>query len=104
MSGNGDGRAGKPAAVPPSNTMEGAAPPMERITALTTAVSPAYALLAGCQLDLFTALANGPATVEEVADRLGVGEAKLRPLLYAFVPAGLLTVDDGHFANTAEAD
>ena len=42
-------------------------------------------------------------TPAEIADAIGVGAAKLSPLLYALVEAGLLTVNHGKFANTAEA-
>ena len=47
-------------------------------------------MLAGMQLDLFTALQSGPRTPSQLADTLGVG-------------AGLLTEQDGCFANTPEA-
>lgn len=68
------------------------------------AVYPSYALVAGMQLDLFTALKDGPCTTEQVAGAIGVSATKLRPLLYALVTANLLTVDGMQFANTEEAD
>ena len=43
-------------------------------------VFPAFALLAGMQLELFTALAEGPASAAQAAQRLGVREQKLAPL------------------------
>jgi cyclopropane fatty-acyl-phospholipid synthase-like methyltransferase len=67
-------------------------------------VYPALAMLAGMQLEVFTPLADGPLSVEALAARLGVKADKLRPLLYALVVAGLLTVADERFANTAESD
>lgn len=67
-------------------------------------VYPALAMLAGMQLDLFTPLADGPLTVEQLADRLAVNAGKLRPLLYALVTAGLLGVDGERFANSAESN
>lgn len=67
-------------------------------------VYPAFAMLAGMQLELFTPLAEGSLTVEELAARLDLNPVKLRPLLYALVVAGLVTVEDGRFANTAESD
>jgi SAM-dependent methyltransferase len=79
-------------------------PPLETIPRLYDAVYPSLAMLAGIQLDLFTSLQDRPLTVEQLADVLGVGTVKLRPLLYALVVNGLLTVDDGLFANTPEAD
>ena len=42
-------------------------------------------------------------STDEVAEALGVGPVKLAPLLYALVAAGLLTVEDDRFTNTAEA-
>lgn len=67
------------------------------------AVYPALALLAGMQLDVFTPLADGPLSAEQVAHRLGVHVDKLEPLLYALVTAEMLTVEDGRFANTDES-
>ena len=66
-------------------------------------VYPALAMLAGMQLEVFTVLANGPLTADELAKRLGVKARKLRPLLYALVVAELVTVDAERFANTAES-
>jgi SAM-dependent methyltransferase len=60
-------------------------------------------MVAGMQLDVFTPLKDGPLSVEHLAAALAVHPRKLRPLLYALVAAGLLTVQDEHFANTPEA-
>jgi 2-hydroxy-4-(methylsulfanyl)butanoate S-methyltransferase len=79
-------------------------PPLEPISRLYNAVYPSFALLAGMQLDLFTPLKDGSLTVEQLADALGIGTLKLRPLLDALAVAGLLTVNDDLFANTPEAD
>ena len=67
-------------------------------------VFPSFALLAGMQLDLFTPLKAGPMRPEQIADAIGVGVAKLKPLLYALVAAELLTVEGDCFANTDEAN
>jgi SAM-dependent methyltransferase len=67
------------------------------------AVYPSFAMIAGMQLDVFTPLEGGPRTVEELSSVLEVRPDKLSPLLYALVPAGLLEVKDGVFANTPEA-
>jgi SAM-dependent methyltransferase len=64
----------------------------------------ATSLLAGTQLDLFTPLKNGPLSADQIAASIGVETTKLCPLLYALVVVGLLTVEDGFFANTSEAD
>ena len=79
-------------------------PQPEIITRLFDAVYPSFAMLAGMELDLFTPLKNGPMTLEQLAGAIGVQAIKLRPLLYALVVGGLLTVEDDLFANTVEAD
>jgi hypothetical protein len=87
-------------------------PKPEIISGLLDAVYPSFALVAGMILDLFTPLEAGPLTLEELSDALGVRASKLGPLLYALVvgpnavglEGGLLTVEDGLFANTAEAN
>ena len=84
--------------------MTGAAPQPDTIDKLGNAVYPSFAMLAGMQLGLFTPLGDCPMGAEQLATALSVGPAKLRPLLYALVAAGLLTVEDERFANTAEAD
>lgn len=70
---------------------------------LQAGVPPALALLAGLQLDLFTALADGPATATEVAARLEIDADRLSRLMRALVAAGLLQVEGSRFANGAEA-
>jgi methylase of polypeptide subunit release factors len=74
------------------------------IPRLTAAVYPAFALLAGMQLDLFTPLKDGPMSAEQVSAAIGVGSAKLKPLLYALAVAGLLNVEEELFANTEVAN
>jgi ubiquinone/menaquinone biosynthesis C-methylase UbiE len=75
----------------------------ETIEKLASAVYPAFAMVAGMQLDVFTPLKDGPLSVEHLAAALTVNPRKLRPLLYALVAAGLLTVQDERFSNTPEA-
>lgn len=74
------------------------------IQALLDPVPKAYALLAGLQLDLFTALQDGPRRMDELARVVGGDSRRLSALLYFLVEAGLLMVSDGYFANTPEAD
>jgi len=74
------------------------------IPSLTGAVYPAFALLAGMRLDLFTPLKDGPMSAEQIAAGLGVGSAKLKPLLYALAVAGLLNVEGELFGNTEVAN
>jgi len=79
-------------------------PRLDTIPRLEMAAHIAFGALAGMQLDLFTPLTDGPQTCEQLAARLQVEPARLRPLLYALVVAGLLSVVDDRFTNTAEAD
>jgi len=65
---------------------------------------PAFAMVAGMKLDLFTPLSKGPMTAEQLAEALGVKAPRLAQLLFALVSANLLTVNDGVFANTQESD
>ena len=76
----------------------------EIIERLGLAVLPSYAMVAGMKLDLFTPLGDGPRNAEQIASAIGVGAAKLKPLLYALVTTGLLTVDGDLFSNSPEAD
>ena len=62
-----------------------------------------FALLAGAQLDLFTALSDRRMTVEEAAAATRSAGAKLGPLMYALAEYGLLEESGGRFGNTAEA-
>jgi SAM-dependent methyltransferase len=62
-----------------------------------------FTMLAGMKLDVFTPLDDGPLTTAELADALGVDAGKLDPVLYGLVVAGLLTVEDGRFANTEDS-
>ena len=78
-------------------------PRPDTINALRFGADAGLAMLAGIQLEVFTPLRRGPMTTEQLAGALGVGSARLRLLLYALVAAGLLTEQDGRFANTPEA-
>lgn len=79
-------------------------PPEPKTIQKLVDVYPSFALLAGMQLDLFTPLKAGPMRPEQIANAIGVGVAKLKPLLYALVAAELLTVEGDRFANTDEAN
>lgn len=74
------------------------------IQKIGSAAYSSFAMMAGMQLDLFTPLGAGPMHAEQLAKALGVEPAKLTPLLYALVAAGLLTTEEGQFSNTPEAD
>jgi SAM-dependent methyltransferase len=84
-----------------SRDEESAAP--ENINRLQAAVPPALALLAGMQLELFTALGDRPQSAAEVAAALNVDEERLARLLHALVLAGLVEREGARFRNGAEA-
>ena len=75
--------------------------PIERIA---TAVYSPFAMLAGMQLDLFTVLKDGRKSTKQIARAIDVNPAKLEPLLYALVVAGLLNVEGDLFDNTEVAN
>jgi hypothetical protein len=67
------------------------------------AIFPPMAMLAGMQLNLFTALKDGPRTAAEIARAIRVSPTKLGPLLHALVVGELLDKDGDQFVNTPEA-
>ncbi|RLC20457.1 MAG: hypothetical protein DRH93_13610 [Deltaproteobacteria bacterium] len=73
------------------------------IEEIANSVYPAFALLAGMKLDLFTALEDSPLKVEQIASKIDVKHFKLKALLYALVVAGLLEVEGQFFSNTKTA-
>ena len=79
-------------------------PSPDRINALRYGAGSSLAMVAGVQLDLFTTLEEESMTLEQMADTLDVRPVKLRPLLYALVVAGLLSVDGDLFSNTPESE
>jgi hypothetical protein len=60
--------------------------------------------LSAVELGLFTELARGPLTAEEVRERLGLHPRGVRDLLDALVALRMLRREDGRYANTADAD
>lgn len=84
--------------------MSNDSPSPDTIEGYDSAILPALALLAGRQLDLFTPLKDATLSADAIAEVLGVDASKLELLLYALVAAGILTVDDGRFSNTLEAN
>jgi SAM-dependent methyltransferase len=94
---------------PPGHSL--VTPPDSRPDQDITAVSSvAYgfmgsqALFAALEIGLFTELAAGPASLEELARRLGSEPRVLLALLEACVATELLTRDDGRYRNSAAAD
>ncbi len=66
-------------------------------------VYPSLAMMAGMQLEVFTAIGEESKDLNSIAGILEVKPAKLRPLLYALVTAELLLVDGSNFENNQEA-
>ncbi|MFO1036483.1 MAG: methyltransferase [Geminicoccaceae bacterium] len=81
-------------------------PPSPTLDRCKGAVMAPFALLAGMKLDLFTALAEGPADAKELAARLGGASAeRLRGLLNGLAAIDILRAGpDGRFANSEEAE
>jgi len=74
------------------------------IDGLYQSAFPAFALLAGIRLDVFTALAQGEADASTVAARLGVAPTRLAMLLDALVVAGVVRRSGERYANGPEAE
>jgi SAM-dependent methyltransferase len=68
------------------------------------AAYPAFALLAGIELDVFTPLGGGALTAPEIADRLGVDAGRLVHVLHLLVIGKFLELDGDRFRNSPEAD
>ncbi len=71
---------------------------------LALAYRSSAVLFAAVELKIFTALAAGPRPAADVAAATHADPEKLRMLLEACVAEGLLTRDDGRYANTELAD
>jgi ubiquinone/menaquinone biosynthesis C-methylase UbiE len=61
------------------------------------------ALFAGLELDLFTRLARGPKTADDLAGETGIVPQRLVTLLTACVSLGLLSKTGDHYANAPAA-
>jgi len=67
---------------------------------LALAYRSSAVLFAAANLDLFSALADGPRSADDIAARCRAKPEQTRLLLEACVAEGLLTYDDGRFSNT----
>lgn len=63
----------------------------------------ASAFIAGMKLGVFSALSVGPKPADQVASEIEVDPVRLRILMYALASTGLLTVSEGRFSNSTEA-
>ena len=57
------------------------------------------ALFTALHLDVFSRLSDRPKTLEELAEEIGVKQNRLQALLTACVSLGLLTLQEGYYAN-----
>lgn len=62
------------------------------------------ALFAALELDVFTLLSNGPMSAEGIAGKTALEPDRAEMLLTALAGLGLVTVEDGQFANSPAAD
>ena len=74
------------------------------INRLGTAFCTAKIVLSALELGLFTELANGPMTETELLPAVGLHARGARDFLSVLVALGLLTVRDGRYRNSPEAD
>jgi len=69
----------------------------------STALYTSIAFYVGTQLDIFTVLDKRPLIAEEAAAAMNIKPVFMERLLYALAASGMLTVENGVFANTEEA-
>src|SRR4029434_8765030 len=62
------------------------------------------ALLSAVELGLFTELAKGPLTLDEIRARFQLHERSVRDFLDALVALGMLKREQGKYANTPATD
>jgi hypothetical protein len=90
---------------PSSRGAEGPRPPNPALVMqLALAHRSSAVLFAAIDLEVFTALAAGAKTADEVATACSAQPAPMRLLLEACAAEGVLTVESGRYANTAVAD
>src|SRR5499425_2059525 len=61
-------------------------------------------LLSAVELGLFTELAKGPLTLDDIRARLNLHERSARDFLDALVALGMLKREEGRYANTPATD
>ncbi len=79
-------------------------PAPERILELGLAFWGSKALLSAVELGVFTELAKGALTADELGERLGLHPRSRRDFLDALVALKMLDRDDGRYLNTVETD
>jgi precorrin-6B methylase 2 len=76
----------------------------ERILQIGFGFWASKTLLSAVELGLCTQLAQGPRSLEELSERLGLHSRPARDFLDALVALRFLQRDDGRYANTPETD
>ncbi|EAQ04968.1 O-methyltransferase, family 2 [Pseudooceanicola batsensis HTCC2597] len=76
----------------------------DEISAIAFGFMGSKALFVALDLGVFTKLAGGSATAEEMAQATGIHRDRAETLLTALTGLGLLTVKAGRFANSPAAD
>lgn len=76
----------------------------EDISRLAFGYMASKALFSALHLDLFDRLKDGPKTAENLAEETGTKVEALRTLLTALAVSGLVTFEDGTYANVPAAD
>lgn len=74
---------------------------LNRLTEIITAYVQTQALVAGCKLGLFDAMADVPGSAEDLADRVKIHPVACRRLLVALAHMGLVDRDGSMFSNSA---
>jgi hypothetical protein len=80
-------------------------PGRDRIMELAHGFRAAKVLLSAVELDLFTALANGPRDLDSLRVKIGISERGARDFFDALVALGLIERDaSGFYSNTTESE
>lgn len=75
-------------------------PPREHLEGIRAAVVTPMAALAAMELGIFNSLADGPQSVEGLAEKLSVKPRRLSMLLHQLVVSELLMLEHGQFSNS----
>jgi precorrin-6B methylase 2 len=76
----------------------------ERIMATGLGFWPAKTLLSAIELGVFSELAKGPLTLNQLTRRTGLHNRAARDFFDTLVALGMLDRKDGHYSNSPEAD
>lgn len=76
----------------------------EEISDIAFGFMGSKALFAALHFGVFTHLKNGPLSSEELAEKTGLHPERCQTLLTAIASLGLVSVDDGRYANSPAAE